>query len=78
MLENHTDVLTDFVDIHTRRVDLLPVDDNLTFGRFFKQGQTAQESTFSGAGRADHHNNFTVMNHFIDPIENMQPSEMFL
>lgn len=50
-LENHSEVLSDFVDIGLRRSDINVIDVNLAAGGFFQRIDAAKHRGLAGARR---------------------------
>jgi hypothetical protein len=53
VLEYHTDVASVNINIHGHVCDIHAIENDLSCRRILHAVQTAQESTFSGAGGAD-------------------------
>ncbi|VTR65512.1 6-pyruvoyl-tetrahydropterin synthase (fragment) [Desulfosarcina cetonica] len=58
-LKHHAHLGTDLVDVGSRVEDIDAIDINMPAGGVLQPVETAQKCAFSGAGGADHHNDFT-------------------
>ena len=77
MLEYHTHMLADLIDVGMRIGDILAVKNDLAGGRHFQKIHAAQEGRFTGTGRPDDNHLFSRCNMLVDIFEDMVVAKRF-
>ncbi len=68
LLEYHPHLLSDYIDIYLRRIDLLVIHIDFTFRHILQQVQATQKCAFTRAGRADDDNHLSLRDMLVYPV----------
>ena len=77
MLEYHSYIFTDFIDINMFVCKIVSIYDHFSGGNLFELVHAAQESRFTASGRSDDNDYFTFMNVCGDILQDFQRAEVF-
>ena len=78
MLEHHADILTRFVDVRLRIVQILVINDDTACSDVLKPIDAAQKRTFPRSGRTDHAYDFAFLHLHIDSFQHLIGAEALL
>ena len=78
VLEHHTHLLTDLVDVGLRIKDILVINVYLATGRRIQQVKASHECTFSCTGRTYDGNDLSLGNSSVHILEYMERTICFL
>ena len=77
MLEYHTNIFTDLIDVRMPVRHIMPIDDDLSACGRLQLVQTAQQRGFPAPGRSEKHDHLAFCHIQIDVLQNLQLSEIF-
>ena len=77
VLEHHTHMLPNLIDIGLRIGDIDAIEDHLSGSRTFQKVHTAKKGGLTGTGRSDDHDLLAGSDMLVDIFEHLMVSERF-